>query len=49
MMTVPFLAVLFAAGVLAWLADVENWSDGQAFSGAVVAGLGSGMFLGALT
>ena len=44
-----FLTVLWAAGFVAWLLDVGRWPTAVALPGAVVAGLGAGIVLGAWT
>ena len=49
MTTLLFLSLLFAAGLLAWLLDFPHWDPPLAVAGAVVAGLGCGLFLAALT
>lgn len=43
-----FLAVLYVAGLLVWLFDVGSLDTPTAVAGAVVAGLGAGLFLGAV-
>lgn len=44
-----FLLALWLAAFLAWLVDLPNWGFGWQMTGAVTAGLGAGMFLGALS
>lgn len=50
-MTLTFLTVLWAAGLVAWLTDSAwPWADGPlAFASVIVAGIGAGMFLCAWT
>ena len=48
-MTLTFLTVLFVAGFAAWLLDLGRYPVAVILPGAVVAGLGAGIFLGAWT
>lgn len=47
MTTLVFLTILFAAGLAAWILDLDNVDTPTAVSGAVIAGLGAGIFLSA--
>ena len=49
MTTLVFLSVLWAAGFTAWLLDVGRYPTAVILPGAVVAGLGAGIVLGAWT
>ena len=42
-----FLTVLFVAGLVAWALDFGRYPTSVILPGAVVAGLGAGVFLGA--
>ena len=42
-----FLTVLFVAGLIAWALDFGRYPTSVILPGAVVAGLGAGLFLGA--
>ena len=44
-----FLTVLFVAGLIAWALDFGRYPTSVILPGAVVAGLGAGIFLGAWT
>lgn len=47
MTTLVFLSVLWAAGFVAWLLDIGRYPLPVILPGAVVAGLGAGIFMGA--
>lgn len=47
--TLALLTVLWLAGFVTWLLDVGRWPTAVALPGAVVAGLGAGIVLGAWT
>lgn len=42
-----FLTVLFVAGLVAWALDFGRYPTSVILPGAVVAGIGAGVFLGA--
>lgn len=42
-----FLSVLFLAGLIAWIVDLNRWDTPTAVAGTIVAGLGAGVFFGA--
>ena len=44
-----FLTVVFAAGLIAWILDLNRWDTPTAVAGTIVAGLGAGVFLGVWT
>ena len=44
-----FLSVLFLAGLIAWTLDFGRYPTSVILPGAVVAGLGAGIFLAAWT
>ena len=44
-----FLSILFTAGLLAWALDFGRYPTSVILPGAVVAGIGAGVFLGAWT
>lgn len=46
-MTLVFLTVCFTAGLVAWLLDVHSADTPRLVAFTVIAGLGSGAFLGA--
>lgn len=41
-----FLSVLFLAGLIAWIVDLNRLDTPTAVAGTIVAGLGAGIFLG---
>jgi len=49
MTTLVFLSVLWAAGFVAWALDFGRYPTSVILPGAVVAGLGAGIFMGAWT
>ena len=42
-----FVTVLFVAGLVAWILDLNRWDTPTAVAGTIVAGLGAGIFLAA--